>query len=96
MGSKRRYIYLAIFLITVLPLNSAVDCFNDISEVDFLCDGRKFEDVDSTDFIAEKSCSSGMMIRANMFFSEFGILVSSLPASPTFLPISPSALTLRC
>ncbi len=96
MGPKRSYIFFAIFMTAVLPLTLAVDCFNDINEADFLFGGKKFENVDMEDFVAEKNFLPPL-ITLKMLLGEFGLPLLPLSAFPLFLPISLTAVkTLRC
>ena len=97
MKPKGSHICIAIFLMALFPLNSAVDCFNDINEADFLCVGKKIENIDPEDFVGEKSCPPGVMILANILFEEFGIILAFLPNFSLPLPIPSAVLgTLRC
>ncbi len=97
MGPKRSHRYFAIFMMVVLPLTAAVDCVNDVSEADFLFEGKKFENVDMEDFVAEKNCLSPVIILNNMLGEEFGVLLLPLLALPLSLPISSTVMkTLRC
>ncbi len=97
MGAKRSYICFAVFMTVVFPLTVALDCVNDISEADFLFEGKKFENVDMEDFVAEKNCLSPVIILNNMLWGEFGVLLLPLLALPLSLPISSTVMkTLRC
>jgi hypothetical protein len=87
MKPTRSYLCLIIFIAAVLPLTLAVDCFNDVSEADFLFAGKKFENVDMEGFAAEKNCVSALII-LDRAFSEFGLALLTLPAPPFSAPIS--------
>ncbi len=55
MNVKRFISITVICLIPVFIWSTGFDCYNDVVEADFLCVGKKFENVDVENFVAEKN-----------------------------------------
>ena len=96
MKPSRIYLSLIIYLILAFPLYSALDCYNDVAEADFL-GAQKIEAIDLADFGVEKSSSSwGLVVTSFSFFPEFRFFFSlEIPSIPVPFSLIKDTI-LRC
>ncbi len=94
---KAVFISIAIVLAGLFLLNSTMDAYNDIVGADFLYDGKKFENVDVEDLIADKYSSSTGSFPGTLPLSEFIFPSRNLPVfSPPLPVLLTAARNLRC